>query len=48
MCICYTCILYMVLYMVFFTEGLSSSYRKLARVGFEPATTEFCSDALTD
>ena len=46
--ICYTCILYMVLYMVFFTEGLRSSYRKLAWVGFEPATTEFRSDALTD
>ena len=25
-----------------------SSYRKLVRVGFEPMTTEFCSDALTD
>ena len=48
MYICYTCILYMVLYMVFFTEGLRSSYRKLAWVGFEPATTEFRSDALTD
>ena len=27
---------------------LWSSYRKLAWVGFEPMTTEFCSDALTD
>ena len=26
----------------------TSSYRKLAWVGFEPMTTEFCSDALTD
>ena len=25
-----------------------SSYRKLGRVGFEPKTTEFRSDALTD
>ena len=27
---------------------LWSNYRKLARVGFEPTTTEFPSDALTD
>ena len=27
---------------------LWSSYRKLTWVGFEPTTTEFCSDALTD
>ena len=27
---------------------LRSSYRKLAWVGFEPTTTEFCWDALTD
>ena len=27
---------------------LRISYRKLAWVGFEPATTEFSSDALTD
>ena len=25
-----------------------SSYRKLAWIGFEPTTTEFCSDAVTD
>ena len=25
-----------------------SSYRKLVWVGFEPTTTEFCSEALTD
>ena len=27
---------------------LLSSYRKLAWLGFEPTTTEFCLDALTD
>ena len=31
--------------MVFITDGF---YRKLAWVGFEPTTTEFRSDALTD
>ena len=35
--------------MVFITEGFfRSSYTKLAWVGFEPTTTEFRSDALTD
>ena len=35
--------------MVFITEGFfRSSYRKLAPVGFEPTTTEFRSDALTN
>ena len=35
--------------MVITTEGVfRSSYRKLASVGFEPTTTEFRSDALTD
>ena len=29
-------------------QTLSNSYGKLALVGFEPTTTEFCSDALTD
>ena len=35
--------------MVFTTEGiLEVAYRKLAGVAFEPTTTEFRSDALTD
>ena len=35
--------------MVFTTEGFfESNYRKLASVGFEPTTTEFRSDALTE
>ena len=35
--------------MVFTTEEFfRSSYRKLARVGFEPTITEFRSDAQTD
>ena len=29
-------------------KTLWSSYRKLARVGFEPTSAKFCSDALTD
>ena len=32
----------------FFSRFFSSSYRKLAWVGFEPKTNEFRSDALTD
>ena len=47
----YIIITYIYIYMVFTTEGFfffRSSYRKLARVGFEPTTTEFRSDALTD
>ena len=35
--------------MVFMTEGFfRSSYSKLARVGFQPTTTEFRSEALTN
>ena len=41
--------IYRYIYMVFITEGFfRSSYTKLAWVGFEPTTTEFRSDALTD
>ena len=42
----YICILYIYIYI--YTHILWSSNRKLAWVGFEPTTTEFRSDALTD
>ena len=38
----YICI-YVYIYMVFITEGFFE-----VAMGFEPTTTEFCSDALTD
>ena len=38
----------MYIYGVHHWQILWSSYRELARVGFEPTTTEFRSDALTD
>ena len=47
-CICIY-MLYIYIIMVFTTEEFfRSSYRKLARVGFEPTITEFRSDAQTD
>ena len=40
--------IYIYIYGIHHRTILWSSYRKLARVGFEPTTTEFRSDALTD
>ena len=40
--------LYIYIYKFHHWRILRSSYRKLAWVGFEPTTTEFRSDALTD
>ena len=40
--------IYIFIYGIHHGRILWSSYRKLARVGFEPTTTEFLSDALTD
>ena len=37
-----------IIYGIHYWRFLWSSYRKLAWVGFEPTTTEFRSDALTD
>ena len=40
--------IYIYIYGIHHWRILRSSYRKLAWVGFEPTTTEFRSDALTD
>ena len=48
MYICVCVCVYIYIYMFSPLEEFKSSYRKLAWDGFQPTTTELCSDTLTD